>query len=254
MTVRTADIRQLEEIGARTWPARTIQPFGGWLLSLDRGVTRRANSVLPNRWTGGPSVDDGVGSVERRYRRSGLRPCFKMTQASQPEGLDGLLHRRGYRAEGYSIVLTRPADRIHDLPELPVDLASQPTPDWIAGCWPGPGDDADVEARCGIVGRIGGPRAFALARVDGRPAGAAMAAVVQGWGCVTAVHTLPVCRRRGVARAMIAALAAWARRQQARSLFLQVEADNAAAHGLYSTLGFRPAYRYHYRTLTGPAV
>ncbi len=46
--------------------------------------------------------------------------------------------------------------------------------------------------------------------------------------------------------AVVAALAGWAGRQGAPSMYLQVEADNRPAQRLYRACGCRPAYRYHY--------
>ena len=61
------------------------------------------------------------------------------------------------------------------------------------------------------------------------------------------MHALPEQRRRGVARALLAALAGWASAQGAQRLYLQVERDNEPARRLYAGLGFEEAYRYHYR-------
>lgn len=247
MSIPDADIRRLEGIGARAWPARTTETLGGWRLSIDRGVTRRANSVLPNGWDGTRSVDDQIAAVERRYRRDGLPPCFKLTRASLPDGLDEILSGRGYRPEGHSDVLMAAIDTVDDRPALPVEIAPRSTAEWLRTCWPDGGQETDGDPRHEIVERIAGPRAFALARLDGRPAGAALAVADRDLVCLTAVYCLPACRRRGVARAMIAHLAGWARRQSANQLFLQVESDNRPAHGLYRATGFRSAYRYHYR-------
>ena len=55
-------------------------------------------------------------------------------------------------------------------------------------------------------------------------------------------------RRRGLARALAVALADEAGGRGVEHLWLQVLADNTAAHALYSRLGFRPASRYAYWT------
>jgi ribosomal protein S18 acetylase RimI-like enzyme len=39
----------------------------------------------------------------------------------------------------------------------------------------------------------------------------------------------------------------WARLRGAREAWLQVEADNEPALGLYRSIGFSEIYRYHYR-------
>ncbi len=245
MTISDSEIRRLEEIGARTWPARTTERRHGWLVSIDAGVTRRANSVLPLDCEDGPAIDQRIEDVEQRFQERGLTPCFKMTRAARPGDLDALLERRGYRAEGYSHVLTMATSQASGSQGPSVELFSEATPDWLACHWPGHTDD---EGWIGIVRRIAGPKAFALVRIDGVPAGTALANVADGWTCITAVHTQPAYRRRGVGRALVTALADWARRQGS-GIFLQVEADNAAALRLYVSVGFAPAYDYHYRAL-----
>ncbi len=247
-------IRLLEDIGANAWPAARVERLHGWRLGYDRGVTRRANSVLPNRWTGGVDPDTAIDQVERRYRARGLTPCLKLTRAAEPAGLDDILARRGYRREGVSQVLTADASAMSEVRRsiAAVDLRDTPSDDWIAASWPAPAAPDQIAARCAIVGRIRPPRAFALATRDGDPAGAALAVLEAGWAGITAVHTLPRFRRTGIARALVAALAAWALARRAPSLYLQVEADNRPARRLYAGAGFRPAYRYHYRTLPPP--
>lgn len=254
MAISDRQIRRLENIGARTWPAERVVPLGGWSLSIDRGVTRRANSVLPNGWKGGPALDDRIAAVEDSYRQAGLQPCFKMTRASLPGGLDDHLARRGYQTGGHSVVLTAALHEIECRPSIPVELTPDRTPDWVRCSWPAGPRHANVESRVRIADRVGRPKLFALVRLDGYPAGAAMASVAQGWGCVTAVRTPPEFRRRGVARALVAALAGWAGEQDAGNLFLQVEEANGPARSLYASIGFREAYRYHYRTLERPVV
>ena len=247
-TVSDAEIRRLERSGARTWPAATVERLGGWRLSMDRGIGRRANSVIPDSWDGAAAVEQRIAAVEERYRRSGLRPCFKMTRIAQPPGLDDILAQRGYGLEGRSLLMTVATDRASVPADPDIVLAPDPSPDWIETCWPGATDDGD-DPRPQIVGRIVADKAFALAYRDGVPAAGALAVQDAERVCVTAVRTRPELRRRGAARAAIGALAGWARRRQARSLFLQVEADNAPAIALYAAAGYRPAYGYHYRKL-----
>ena len=130
-----------------------------------------------------------------------------------------------------------------------VRLLSKPTPEWIATCWSARDRRTEVPVLTALVGRIATPRVFALVVRDGVAAGGGLAIRVGDWAGITAVATLPRFHRTGVARAVVGALARWARAQGASSLYVQVEADNQPARQLYPALGFRPAYRYHYRAL-----
>jgi N-acetylglutamate synthase len=245
----TDRIRLLEDIGADAWPAATTAWLEGWRLSLDAGVTRRANSVLPNADQPVGDVDALIGEVERRYRARGLGPCFKLTAAAEPADLDRRLERRGYRSEGHSLVLVADARAIppRHAPEIAIALEDRPTQAWLDACWPAAQYAAERSARRGIVARLRLPRAFGLARLGVAVGGAALAVADRGWVGLTAVHTLPEQRRRGIAQSLLRALAGWAGEQGVERLYLQVECDNAPARKLYGGLGFTEAYRYHYR-------
>ena len=52
-------------------------------------------------------------------------------------------------------------------------------------------------------------------------------------------------------RRLVQSALKWARQRGARFAWLQVEADNAPALGLYRSLGFDEIYRYHYRQPAG---
>jgi ribosomal protein S18 acetylase RimI-like enzyme len=65
---------------------------------------------------------------------------------------------------------------------------------------------------------------------------------------VTALTVAEPARRRGLATAVTAALAAWGAGRGATSCLLQVAADNAPALALYARLGFTEHHRYWYRS------
>ena len=77
---------------------------------------------------------------------------------------------------------------------------------------------------------------------------AAARAALQGeWLGIYEVATLPEARRRGAARAILAALAGWGLERGARRAYLLVTGSNAPANALYARLGFSRAYGYRYR-------
>ena len=74
------------------WPPARLEQVSGWRCRLDRGVSRRANSVLALAWSG-RDLEQACGQVAALYRQAGLRPCFQITPAMVPEGLDAELGR-----------------------------------------------------------------------------------------------------------------------------------------------------------------
>ena len=72
-------------------------------------------------------------------------------------------------------------------------------------------------------------------------------------GCATSpvafvegLYVVPECRRHGVARALIAAIESWARRQGLRELASDALLDNNASHAMHEALGFTETERVVY--------
>lgn len=243
-------IRRLENLTSLVWPPAGVQELSGWKLSTDVGITRRANSVLPNRWTGGEAIDSGIEGVERHYASRGLTPCFKITKASLPSDLEERLVSRGYRKEGETDVLVVHPGRLRDtcVQNHFVEQLFDPSEQWALAAGLGDGSKSSL-AKLGIAERIVSPRAFLLSTVESQPAGAAILSAVGGTACVSGLHVLRDQRGRGVGRSLMAALAQWSTENGVEEIFLQVEAENTRTMILYERIGWRFAYAYHYRVL-----
>jgi GNAT superfamily N-acetyltransferase len=116
------------------------------------------------------------------------------------------------------------------------------------------GADAGERGRIASYGRlldrIGPGAAVAAARLpDSGSAGIAFVVLERRWAGIFGMATYREARRRGVATALLNALARHADAGGAAQMYLQVEDGNDAARALYARAGFAPAYRYHYRSL-----
>ena len=76
--------------------------------------------------------------------------------------------------------------------------------------------------------------------------------VDDGWLGLTAVEVAPEHRRRGLARAVMAAVHGWGAEHGATHAYLQVSADNAAAVALYDRVGYWVHHDYRYRSDPSP--
>ena len=90
-------------------------------------------------------------------------------------------------------------------------------------------------------------QAFASIRDGGETIAIGRVAAAAGWGGLTAIEVAPGHRRRGLATAVTAALAAQAAAHDAGHIYLQVEDDNEPARSLYRRIGFTAHHDYHYR-------
>lgn len=237
-------VADLERLTARTWRGLEEQPFGDWLLRAAGGFTGRANSVLV---VGEPLLPlaDAVPAVAGWYADRGLRPQAQLPMPGA-EVADAAFGAAGWTRGEDVLVLTAGIDDWAD-PAVPVQLDGAPDAGWLAGYryrgTPLPPVAAEVLTTAEKP-------VFASVRPDPNPAVPAAVArgvLVEDWLCVTAVTVDDGYRRRGLATAVMTALAAWARAGSATSCVLQVAASNGPALALYDRLGFTEHHRYHYR-------
>ncbi|MFD3735792.1 GNAT family N-acetyltransferase [Streptomyces sp. NPDC058632] len=251
-----ASYEELARVAARAWRPVESERLGAWELRAAAGFTRRANSVLPLGDPGVP-LDEALTAVRRWYAGRGL-PAYVQTATGAEgtqEALGAELERRGWVREvtaelwvgglapvadlgpgpsgaesaGADVVLSREAGeawlaryRRRGLSEAALKVLGSGPSVWFATV---PGDDG---------GAGDGPAAIGRCVVDGR------------WAGFAAVEVDPALRRRGLATAVMAALARRALDEGASAAWLQVEAGNTGARALYDRMGFATHHAYHH--------
>ncbi|WP_415941243.1 GNAT family N-acetyltransferase [Streptomyces sp. 067-1] len=256
---------ELARVAARAWRPVESERLGGWELRAAGGFTRRANSVLPLGDPGLP-LDEALTAVRRWYGERGL-PAYVQT-ATGAEGtqepLCAELERRGWvrevtaevwtgglapvadLAEGTGVLLSREADeawlaryRRKGVSDVALRVLGSGPSVWFATV-PG-ADGRDATDTPDATDATDAPAAIGRCVVDGR------------WASFAAVEVDPARRRRGLATAVMAALARRALDEGASAAWLQVETDNAAARALYARMGFTVHHAYHHYRKPGNA-
>jgi len=238
----TVDELALEAVAAQGWQPAETGTVGGWLLRAAGGFTSRANSVLPLRSPGVP-LDEALERAGAWYAERGL-PLKLQVPTEARRLLDAELGERGWPILTETHVLAARLELLHGTgPSADVRLDAEPDDAWLTRYRDG--DGLEPVARAVLVRheRV----VFASVR-DGEDVLAVGRGVVdQDWLGVSAVEVDPARRRRGLARAVMAALWQWGRDQGARRSYLQVEADNEPALALYEQLGYWHHHDYRYR-------
>ncbi|WP_328300636.1 GNAT family N-acetyltransferase [Streptomyces sp. NBC_00435] len=238
-----ASFEELARASARAWVPLESEPLGEWTLRAAGGFTRRANSVLPLGDPGIP-LDEALARVTSWYAQRGL-PAYVQAAtgaAGTQEMLCAELAARGWAREVSAEVrvggLAAVADLdVDDQVVAGVRLTRAPDEDWLGRY----GRVKDPEAARRVLSA--GPSVW-FAAVPGRAIGRL---VVDGrWAGFAAVEVDPEHRRRGLASAVMAALARRALEEGASAAWLQVETDNAGARALYEGMGFATHHSYHH--------
>jgi ribosomal protein S18 acetylase RimI-like enzyme len=240
------------------WPAMETARLGDWVLRASRGFTQRANSVMTAGSPGIP-VPAALDAVEAWYAARRLPANLTLAgpvgvdPADDAVGVEAL--RRGYVARVTTLTLTAPTRLIADLPparRLPgssevgdpqeVGVSAVLTEEWLSA-YRAYREVDDEAARAILAGSPG--QAFATVRDDdGTVIGIGRLGLAAAWGGIAAMWVSPTARRRGVATAMLAALARAADRSGAASLHLQTDTDNTTALALYEGHGFERHHAY----------
>jgi ribosomal protein S18 acetylase RimI-like enzyme len=234
---------ELEALAARAWPAAESERVDGWLLRRTPAVQRRrSNSALPIGRDGA-----SIETVERFYRGHGMTPLVQLAPAEELVALDTELAAHGWRADGATDILVARDVPVSATAGVDVTVRDSVDRAWLEAWVAAEGRSDAEETYAHVLRLIPSPAGFAIAHVEGRAAGVGIAVCKSGWSGVFCMATDPAVRRRGVARAVLASLAAWSRERGAWRIYLQVECDNRAARALYAALGFERSHGYHFR-------
>jgi ribosomal protein S18 acetylase RimI-like enzyme len=243
----TVDPRLLEIVADRAWPARQSGALGGWRLNASDGWSRRINACWPLGEPDRP-IDEAIDAAEAFYAARGLPACFKLSDgAVVPANLSEHLRARGYRPTHGTLVMVGEASGMIAGRRTAVTLSDTPDPAFEAVLTASAaGNAADARERLDALARIPAPARFARLDLDGEVAALGASAVDGEWAGIFGMRTLPGHRRKGLAAGSWRPCCTRPGSLGARRAYLQVEADNAPAIGLYSGLGFVPAYGYRY--------
>ncbi len=237
------------------WPALVEENCHGWWLRHTDTTMWWAGAVLAHHQGEDlGSLARGIDLAEKFYATQGAPVRFQICPAC-PHGLDAVLTQRGYHRESPMSLQTASTAQVLDrisAPALHVSIRDHAHPVWFATWAAVHAPEADPGPELRLLERINPPSGYVTVYATGRAVAVGRAVAERGWTGVFGMATLPHARGLGAARAVLVALAVWAMSQDAPRLYLQVEADNAAARGLYELAGFAETANYHYRVRKRP--
>ena len=237
------DLRRVERAGLSAWPALETAYVDGWIWRHSGGGFGRANSVFTLDFDG-PDLGAAIGTIEQYYQFRGRRARFRISDVSEPAGLQAALEARDYRPEGPNLILAKPVDsRKHGLSE--VEWTQFPSPNWLR-VYLGTLDEPRRRSAADILAAVPLPIAYLSCRRRGITLSCGLVTVADGIATLECIATREETRRRGGAKAILGGIETWAQQQGAHTLHLQVAESNTAAVSLYRKFGFETVGRYQY--------
>ena len=237
------DIRRVERAGCIAWPALETANVDGWIWRHSGGGFGRSNSVFTLDFDGA-DVEAAIERIELYYRYRGRRARFRLSDVSEPPGLQARLEARGYRKETGGIIMAKPVDRRkHELEGI--EWTAFPSPNWLK-VYLGVLDEPRKRTVADLLAAVPGPRAFVSMRKRGLTFSSGLGTTLDGIATIECIATREETRGRGGAKAILGGIETWAREEGAHTLHLQVAEGNAPAIGLYAKSGFSEVGRFSY--------
>lgn len=250
-TISKADlpnVRRLEAVGFRAWPAASVQYDGSWLIRLTAGHdSKRLNSVNPLDPSDSRDIAIRLEKAARRFSDYGRPVTVRQTPLTPPE-LIAYMDERHWPVFSETIVMMAdipPNDTTEAVEHLPLRDVGRFVDARLQICGESAQEKAGlseiinaIKPECGLFlfeSPEDGPIAVSLAVHDNDLAGILQVAVADA------------VRRQGIGSSIVNASLRWARLRGARTAWLAVEASNEPAIQLYRKFGFKDVYRYCYR-------
>ncbi len=240
-------VRRLEAVSFRAWPAASVQYDGSWQIRLTGGhPSKRVNCVVALDRSDTRDIRLRLEKARRKFESYGREMVFRETPLA-PVAVMDVLRDDGWRRFDESMVMVLDLATLaeHDVMD---HLPSQDIGRFVDASLILQNEDAALKpALAELISNIKPPSGLFLVEA---PHNGPVAAVI----CVhdndlTGLLQLAVGeshRRQGMGFELTYAALRWARLRGAKMAWLQVQADNAAAVSLYRKLGFQEAYRYCY--------
>ena len=240
------DIEAIERATVAAVSPPAVEELDGWLLPFDEGTVKRARSAVPLHR--GEVGDETIDRIEDRYDSRQLVPALRLADDECFGALRAELERRHYVGDSPTCVQIGSVRHMREVAPVGAALAHvdlAPDEAW-ATLFLGEGfDPVDGAHRVRALSRAKGSL-YASVREGRRTVAAGAMAFSHGWASVHGMRTEQSQRGRGLAARVLAGLSEAALARGFERVFLQVDAQNAAAHALYRRAGFSTRWQYRY--------
>lgn len=248
------EIKQFQEFLMNALPAEQYFFLNGWILRFTKGVTYRANSVIPLNYTGDSAlIENDIEMVETAYKAFNLPTIFTMPECFEPKELYEALKNREYIEQAHTnamIMSIQNLDLNDTNNQINYEIHGERVADFSSLLEKyTKRNNYQQKIIKEITKRIIIPKKkFVIAKLDGETIGTLMGVLnPYGYLYISDVFVIPEFRRQKIASSMLKIIIKdWAISNGVEKIWLQVELKNHNALKLYEKLGMKKLYGYYY--------
>ncbi len=245
------NIRTVQERANNIWPTEFSYLLNGWILRFCKGVTWRANSVLPlNYW--GKNLQGDITKVEEIYRNFSTSSKFMLHDHHSPPELLPALTDLSYQPVMPTHVMGKKLDDFNlknSDNDYTFHFFDHRDPKWTSALTRLSPNRSSYKMKIigEIIDRVTIPqKGFFYSQFDSEIIGVVLAIIDGGYMGVMNLAVEADHRNKGIATSLMEHTIRWGRRSKANFIFLQVERTNTPARQLYRKLGLDDWYTYTY--------
>lgn len=239
----------VEHVIALAWPSKIEKMYHSWILRVNEGVSKRANSVF----TVGemPKTEHWLKEIESFYEKHSVKSNFYIAESSPPE-LEHILIAANYEKINDMYLLYHESERvvneIERMSKLVATYETEVSDEWIDLFLQLEGHEESKRTEyASIFENIKIPKMFLSLSLNERIVALGTIAVKDHWGYISNVVVDQQFRRQGFGSQVIRELAKWSLNNETEYIFLQVLKSNHAGLKLYEHLGFATLSESHFR-------
>ena len=248
-------LSRIEDAGLNASAPPQQRVLGGWILRLSPGRAKRARCVNALAM-GRLPLEELLRRAEAVFDQVGLPFIVRITPFTQPSTLDATLAACGFVAfDDTRVMVLRNLDRRPE-PAPPAGFVLEHPGHGAFAAAVGMLRASPLAQRQAHAERLrAAPSTYVgvVLRRAGEVVACGQMALEDDLVGLYDINTAERWRRNGLASALCEYLLHKAFEGGARCAYLQVDADNQPARGVYERLGFADAYAYHYRGRRLPA-
>ncbi len=240
-------MRFLEELSMNALPSLQTVIYDGWVIKLADGFTNRANSINPI-YKSFENINEKIEKCETIFKSRNLRTTYKITPFVYPDNLDKLLEIRGYETIRESSVQTSDLSNITkpNIESFITEFYYNDT--WYDGyCKINQLDNNNRKIYKKMMRNVI-HYSFYTSLVKNEEVIACGRGVVENdYFGLYDIAVKEEYRNCGYGTQLLRKMLIIGKEQGAKKVYLQVMLNNNPAFNLYRKVGFKEAYKYHYR-------